>query len=253
MLMVLCWICGGASLSPEISAQSTWGTVTGQFVLGRSDESRIRRLTNMVPRNVFIDTRTRGIANIVLTLRVANGAPYPLPHREYDVYDKVIRRITINNPIQPRVTLIRTGQQLQLTNALADPVEVKVDTIKNHKVHQKLNPMRTINLQFEKEEQLPVVISLLPPSQQIGWLVVRDSPYMAVSDTEGRFTISNLPTGDWTFQAWHERCGYVTEIRRGGTSESWPRGHFQIHIPPSGKQDLGKFELSLECFEKARP
>lgn len=251
--MALGWICGFAILSPEVSAQSTWGTVVGQFVIAQSDESRIGRLANMIPRNLFIDTKTRGIANIVLTLRVANGTPDPLPHPEYDLDNKVVRQIAINNPIQPRVTLIRTGEQLQLINALAGPVEVKVDTVKNQKVRETLNPMRAINLQFEKEERLPVVISLLPPSQQIGWLVIRDSPYMAVSDNEGRFKITNLPVGDWTFQAWHERCGYVTEIWRGGDSESWPRGHFQIHVPSSGQQDLGKIELSLDCFEEVRP
>lgn len=259
--MVLCWICGGATASLEVSAQAAWGTVTGQFVTEKSDdllfdaqiESRIRRLANMAPQIVFIDTKTRGIENIVLTLLVAKGESYPSPHPEYDVRDKVVRRIAINNLIQPRVTLIRTGEQLQLTSALADAVEVKLDTPRNQEANVKLNPNAAVNLQFEKEERLPVLISLFPPSQLTGWVVIRDSPYMAVTDTEGRFRIANLPVGEWTFQVWHERIGYVTEVRRGGDSESWTRGQFQIHVQPGEQQDLGKIEVSLDNFDKARP
>jgi hypothetical protein len=231
--------------------------VTGQFAIEQSHdlevEGRIRRLVNLPPQNLLVDIKTGGIADIVLTLRVAKGASYPSPHPEYDIGDKVVRRTAINNVIQPRVTLIRTGEQWQLTNALADAVEVKVDTIRNKNESVKLNPNAAVNLQFEKEERFPVLISLFPPTHLTGLLVIRDSPYMAVTDSEGRFKIANLPVGDWTFQVWHERSGYVTEVRRGDASESWPSGQFQIHVQLGGQQDLGKIEVSLDNFDKTRP
>ena len=36
---------------------------------------------------------------------------------------------------------------------------------------------------------------------------VLDHPYYAVSGDTGSFTIPNLPPGDYTLEAWHEKLG----------------------------------------------
>jgi hypothetical protein len=40
-----------------------------------------------------------------------------------------------------------------------------------------------------------------------GWLGVLDHPYFAVTDAEGRFTLRDVPPGDYTLAVWHERSG----------------------------------------------
>ncbi len=45
-----------------------------------------------------------------------------------------------------------------------------------------------------------------------GWLLVRDTPYMAVTDQQGRFQIKGLPVGQWEFAFWHERAQFLTEV-----------------------------------------
>jgi len=37
-----------------------------------------------------------------------------------------------------------------------------------------------------------------------GWLVVHDSPYVAVSDVQGAFRIDGVPPGTWKVTMWHE-------------------------------------------------
>ena len=44
------------------------------------------------------------------------------------------------------------------------------------------------------------------------WLVVKDHPYMAVSDDNGKLEIKNLPAGEWSFQIWQEKAGYLREV-----------------------------------------
>jgi hypothetical protein len=42
------------------------------------------------------------------------------------------------------------------------------------------------------------------------WVNIVDHPYYAVSDASGAFTIANLPAGDYTLTAWHEKLGTQT-------------------------------------------
>jgi plastocyanin len=37
-----------------------------------------------------------------------------------------------------------------------------------------------------------------------GWIVVTDNPYSAVTDSEGRFKISDIPPGKYKIRFWHE-------------------------------------------------
>jgi hypothetical protein len=41
------------------------------------------------------------------------------------------------------------------------------------------------------------------------WWVVLDHPYVAVTDSEGKFEIKGLPAGKHEFIVWHERAGYI--------------------------------------------
>jgi len=40
-----------------------------------------------------------------------------------------------------------------------------------------------------------------------GYLVVTDNPFFAVTGADGAFSIPNLPPGDYTVEAWHEKLG----------------------------------------------
>jgi hypothetical protein len=38
-------------------------------------------------------------------------------------------------------------------------------------------------------------------------IVIIESPYFAVTDAAGAFTIDNLPAGEYDVEVWHERLG----------------------------------------------
>jgi hypothetical protein len=39
------------------------------------------------------------------------------------------------------------------------------------------------------------------------YIVCVDNPYFAASGDDGKFSIANLPPGDYTLTAWHEQLG----------------------------------------------
>ena len=51
-------------------------------------------------------------------------------------------------------------------------------------------------------------------------LVVK-TPYFAVTDKNGRFSIPQLPAGDHEFRIWQERVGYVNEPDQAIMGRKW--------------------------------
>ncbi len=81
-----------------------------------------------------------------------------------------------------------------------------------------------------------------------GYLVLRGNPYMAKSDEDGRLTITNLPAGEHVFQVWHERCGYLRDVRFGPLATD-ARGRLTITIR-EGENNLGELLVSPTLFER---
>ena len=107
----------------------------------------------------------------------------------------------------PRVMGIQVGQVLQVVNS--DPV--------THNIH----PMAEVNREWNHSQGAgdpPLARKFVKPEIMIpvkcnihswmhAWIGVVDSPYFAVSDEDGSFTISNLPPGTYTLAVWQEKLG----------------------------------------------
>ncbi|MBL8817335.1 MAG: hypothetical protein JNL58_15015 [Planctomyces sp.] len=50
-------------------------------------------------------------------------------------------------------------------------------------------------------------------------------PWVAVTDEEGKFRIEHIPTGEWEFTFWHERCGLIK-------TSDWPTGRTTLKVSP---------------------
>lgn len=79
------------------------------------------------------------------------------------------------------------------------------------------------------------------------YVIIQDHPYMAVTDADGRFEIKNIPAGEWTFQFWHEKSGYIRELEIDGKQVEWPRGRATFTISPM-PTDLSELKISPQLF-----
>ena len=82
----------------------------------------------------------------------------------------------------------------------------------------------------------------------IGWLVVKDHPYVAVSDEHGHFELQHLPSGEHTFVVWQELSGFIPEVTRGGQMETWKKGKVTVTLTAAGA-DLGEIKIQPKVFE----
>lgn len=82
-----------------------------------------------------------------------------------------------------------------------------------------------------------------------GLLIIREHPYVGISDTKGRLEIKDLPVGKVTFKLAHENMKRsIDSGELEGKKSEFPRGYITLDLQP-GLNDLGVLKLSPELFE----
>ncbi|MEA2235544.1 MAG: hypothetical protein QOC81_268 [Thermoanaerobaculia bacterium] len=114
---------------------------------------------------------------------------------------------------------------------VGQPLEIKNDDATLHNVHA----MPTVNSQFNEGQPVQGMVStkkfdkaeITPFKVKCdvhGWMksymAVMPHPFYSVSETNGTFTIANLPPGQYTVVAWHEKYGQQEQQVTVGAKES---------------------------------
>jgi plastocyanin len=110
----------------------------------------------------------------------------------------------------PHVFGIRVNQTLKIVNS--DPTLHNVHALpKSSAPFNSGMPTQgqSIEKKFGKPEQM-VKIKCDVHGWMHAYAGVMDHPYFAVTDANGNFTIKDLPPGEYTLEAWHEKLGTKT-------------------------------------------
>ena len=253
-------LCGLAALQATFAGAAEWGDLKGRFVYdGQPPERKPLTITadlefcgskNLLDEHLVVHPTNKGVANVIVWLQLGRQDAAPTIHDSYAATAKAEVDLDASDcRFEPHVCLLRTTQTLVLHNRNPIGDSVKIDTLFNPPINIMLPIKSVVRHRFTTEERMPARVSCSVHPWESGWLLVKELPYMAVSQENGEFQISNLPTGKWTFQFWHEQAGYISEVRLGGQATNWLRGRVEIDIPSSGK-DLGEIVLAPRLFEK---
>lgn len=126
----------------------------------------------------------------------------------------------INCMYVPRVLAFRTNQPFEIKNT--DPTTHNIHPIP--RINQPWN--RSLSAGAEPfvttfphpELAIPVVCNIHPWMR--AYLFVFANPYFGVTTKSGAFDLSNLPSGTYTIEAWHERFGALDQIVTLGAKET---------------------------------
>jgi hypothetical protein len=154
---------------------------------------------------------------------------------------------TINNKnceFVPHMVVLQTGSKLTLGNLDNIPHAVNLACTVNQVVNQTLPGQAQLNLTLARPERLPIRVSCPIHPFMSGWVVLSDHPYVAASDPAGQVVIKNIPVGNYTFRAWHERVGFVIAPKKDGAAQNWSYGKFEVKIA-KGVNNLGLFKVRL--------
>ena len=138
---------------------------------------------------------------------VKDGLPpatYPVPSQPVVLDQQKCRYV-------PRVLGVQVGQQLTVRNS--DPLlhNVRAEGAINEPfdVGTPVQNMEVPRSFATREVMVPVKCNV--HSWMNAYIGVLEHPFFAVSDTNGRFSISQLPPGTYTIEVWHERFGTQTQ------------------------------------------
>jgi hypothetical protein len=97
--------------------------------------------------------------------------------------------------------------------------------------------------EFAKPEPIPTQVSCSIHPWMGAVVLIRDNPYMAVSDKDGVFEIKNLPVGKHSFVFWHEASGNLKNLPVG-KAKADRRGQVAIEVTANKTLDLGDITVT---------
>lgn len=255
--MVFCGFIIGMGSGSAVGQQQ-YGDLTATFVYGgnqfvanplriTSDKEFCDRF-EVLDETLAVNPQNQGIGNVFVWLFLGRGEQAPEPHPSYaeTAEDKILLD-NLECRFDPHALVLRTTQTLILGNSDAIGHNCKIDTFANPPINYTIPAGGQLEHQLKMPERLPARVSCSIHPWMSGWVLVKDNPYMAVSDADGKLEIKNLPVGTWTFQVWQERAGYVNQATIDGQPVEWARGRLEIEIKP-GTNDVGTVVLAPELF-----
>ncbi len=119
----------------------------------------------------------------------------------------------------PHVIAIRANQSLNVVNADSTTHNIHPSPNNNREMNQSQPPGVPLTLTFAREEiAIPVKCNIHPWMRS--YIAVFKHPFFAVTGKDGSFEIPNLPPGNYTITAWHEKLGTSLQRITVGDSET---------------------------------
>jgi plastocyanin len=245
-------------LASPVVAQE-WATVKGRFVLdGEAPTPALLDITKdkefcgpfgLKDETIKVDA-DKNLANVALWLFLGRGEEAPT-HPSYA--EKMKEKVVMTNDkclYEPRIITVIAGQEVDFKNIDPIPHNFKVEGFANPAFNNLVPVNGVFTTKLANEERTPMNASCAIHPWMVGKIVVRKSPYMAVSAEDGTFEMENVPVGKWSFQVWHEKPGYVRTIVLDGKKLTDRRGVIEIDVTKAknGVLDLGDIKVPMSSL-----
>ena len=143
----------------------------------------------------------KGIENVVVSLLdVKKGAKWTITKATLDQNGCVY---------VPHVGVVPAGGTLDVLNSDGILHNIHTYTKANpstNRAQPKFKKVLTIEEKYFAKSEI-IKVTCDAHSWMLGWLVVSDHPYVAVTNDKGEFTLSNVPPGNYKLEVWQETLG----------------------------------------------
>jgi plastocyanin len=233
-----------------------WGTLTGRIVYdGKAPKAeplnvdKDQAVCNVVPpMDESIEVGSGGgLKNALIFLRTEKGIEIAPEYK-----DSAKKPVVVDNKgcrFEPHVSILQTGQTLEVKNSDTVGHNTKADALNNAPFNDLIPAGTSITKTWDKAENLPVKIGCSIHTWMGGYILVRPNPYAAVTNDKGEFTIKDLPADqELEFVLWQEKSGYLQNAKNKEAKVD-KKGRFKLKLKP-GENNLGDFVVSPSIFKK---
>jgi len=257
---------GPAGPKAAIPDPDGWATLKGTFKLVGQPPARKPLDVNrdhsvcapggkpVLGEDLVIDTATNGIKDVAIYL-IGPHPKFPVGDSkwEHESYGKTAGNELLFDQKQcvflTHLLAIRSSQKVRVTNS--DPVghNTNINGIGGAKSESITVPEHGYSM-YQPGGQSPrpfkVICNIHPWMGAM--MLVRDSPYFAVSKADGSFEIPNLPSGvELEFQVFQEAAKNYKELTVNGKPVTWEQGKFKIKLPKDQTETLN-VEIKSAAF-----
>src|SRR5215468_2784733 len=152
----------------------------------------------------FVAGSDNSLGNVIVF--ISDG----LQNRTFDVPAEEVTLEQKGCMYEPHVVAVRANQKLKMINS--DNTTHNIHPLPaNNREWNKAEPAgTTMEESFPREEiAIPVKCNVHPWMKS--YIAVFKHPYFAVTGKDGTFQLPNLPPGEYTVEAWHEKLGTMTQ------------------------------------------
>lgn len=199
---------GGAALAGStVSGKIKFvGKAPANPTIDMSEEPKCKEKYTTTPREAIVAVNKNGtLANVFVYVKsgLPAGGKYPVPAAPVELDQQ-------GCIYHPRTFGIMVGQKLDIKNS--DPLlhNIKAMGKKNRpfNISQPSAGMKTTRT-FTAEE-VPLAVECNVHGWMHAHVGVLPHPFFASSGADGSFSITGLPAGTYTIEAWHEKYGVQT-------------------------------------------
>ena len=200
-----------------------------------------------VDDNIIVNPENKGLKNVFVLMYDKKKKPAAYHPSYEEAKSKPVVLDNINCRFVPHAVFVRTGQKLILKNS--DPVghNCHITTFNNE--HNPTIPANSeAEVTFDTEDTRPGLVQCDLHKWMDSAIFIRDNPYVAITDADGKFTIENLPEGDWEFQFIHKKVGYLKKLEISNYKVK-KKAIVQVGIKANETLDLGEMKVDAKSFK----
>src|SRR5262245_23240313 len=206
--------------SLNASAQQQWGCIKGRVAWAGAAVPP-RGVLNIAPGqlppgigplfddSLLIDAQNKGVQNVMVWLVDPSGGKLPIHPKHAAVPAQAARISWGNLQFEPRITMMRAGQPLDLLNN--SPVAENPHIVGRFEINGAISLLipagqrrRVAGNLALRAEPRPLSIYSGLHSWMSGRIGVFDHPYFTLTDKNGDFEIRDAPAGNYTIMILHE-------------------------------------------------